>query len=454
MFSAGPRSYLWVLLLFLALESAVPRLQAQEFDWGGSIRGYPFLRLEKLDLEEELGLSGPLARRDTELLILRLTGDVFFGQHLSLETHPLLEFASPSRLLGPAGLATSTAPTFLPLEHVFTDNPDVELIGSFDRLNLQVELNRVRIVIGRQAVTWGVVYFWPSLDLFAPFSPRRVDRDYKPGIDAVRATIPLGDFSEIEVIGAILGPSMARDGTLGALTRFNLGPLDWGLMGGKFHRDTVAGSFLTADAWGTGLRGEVTWTQSGDPEDRVRDRRTFWRAAVGVDRQLTPTFTLTAEFSFSAYGATEASDYLDWSISDRVLRGEINALGYPKAALFGFCMALASYNVLSVTKAAVAAAHGEEEAETLSTYYVADEISATYRGMMIVIPATYWTKEFADLTPSQMAKSLIAIARQINLKRYRKNPWTPKTRIKRKGKLTRQKHVSTARVLQKQNGKK
>jgi hypothetical protein len=135
------------------------------------------------------------------------------------------------------------------------------------------------------------------------------------------------------------------------------------------------------------------------------------------------------------------------------LQGEINALGYPKAALFGFCMALASYNVLSVTKAAVSAAHGEEEAETLSTYYVADEIAATYRGMMIVISATYWTKRFARLTATQMARELVGIVQEIDLKRYRKNPWTPKTRTKRKGKLTRRKHVSTARVLQKQNEK-
>ncbi|MCZ6484533.1 MAG: hypothetical protein O6826_02405 [Acidobacteria bacterium] len=335
MSSAGPK-YLGVLLLLLTLEGAVSRLQAQEFDWGGSFRGYPFLRLEELALEEEFpgAAIGSLGRRDTELLILRLTGDGFFGQHVRLETHPLLQFASPS-LLGPSGLATSTTPTFLPLEHVFSDSPDVELIGSFDRLNLKIDLNQVRIVVGRQAVTWGVAYFWPSLDLFAPFAPRRVDRDYKPGIDAIRSTIPLGAFSEVEVIGAVLGPSLSRDGSLGALTRFNLGPLDWGLMGGKFHRDTVAGSFLTADAWGTGLRGEVSWTQSGDPEDRVRDRRTFWRANAGVDRQLTPTLSVTAEFAFNGYGASQASQYLDWSRADRVLRGEINALGRFYAGVSG-----------------------------------------------------------------------------------------------------------------------
>lgn len=130
------------------------------------------------------------------------------------------------------------------------------------------------------------------------------------------------------------------------------------------------------------------------------------------------------------------------------LQGEINTLGYPKAALFGFCLALASYNIFSITKAAVSAAHGEEEAQALSTYYVADEIAATYRGMMIVIPATYWTTQFAQLTPAQMARTLVDLATGIDLKKYRKNPWTPKQRANRKGKLTRRKHVSTARVLQ------
>ena len=132
------------------------------------------------------------------------------------------------------------------------------------------------------------------------------------------------------------------------------------------------------------------------------------------------------------------------------LHGEINTLGYPKAALFGFCLALVSYNMFSITKAAVSAAHGEEEAQALSTYYVADEIAATYRGMMIVIPPTYWTERFAQLTPAQMARTLVDLATGIDLTRYRKNPWTPKQRTKRKGRLTRRKHVSTARVLQNQ----
>ena len=45
------------------------------------------------------------------------------------------------------------------------------------------------------------------------------------------------------------------------------------------------------------------------------------------------------------------------------LNGEVNTLGYPKAALFAFCVALVSYNVLSVVKAALRSVHGDEAVE-------------------------------------------------------------------------------------------
>ena len=69
------------------------------------------------------------------------------------------------------------------------------------------------------------------------------------------------------------------------------------------------------------------------------------------------------------------------------VRGEINTLGYPKAALFAFCVALVSYNVLSVVKAALRSVHGAKVVtEEVSGYYLADEVAGTHRGMMIAIP--------------------------------------------------------------------
>jgi IS4 transposase len=131
------------------------------------------------------------------------------------------------------------------------------------------------------------------------------------------------------------------------------------------------------------------------------------------------------------------------------LEGEIKALGYPKAALFGFCMALVTYNLLSVVRAAVQSVHGEEAAEKLSTYYVANEVASTHFGMSLILEDDFWRARYAHLTPQQMASELKRLAGRMQLYKYTKHKWTPKKRPSKK-KETKQRdspHISTARVL-------
>lgn len=56
------------------------------------------------------------------------------------------------------------------------------------------------------------------------------------------------------------------------------------------------------------------------------------------------------------------------------LHCEISSLGYPPAALFAFGVGLLAYNILSVVRTALAAAHGAACLEDISAYYLADEI--------------------------------------------------------------------------------
>jgi IS4 transposase len=130
------------------------------------------------------------------------------------------------------------------------------------------------------------------------------------------------------------------------------------------------------------------------------------------------------------------------------LQGEIETLGYPKAALFAFCMALVAYNVLGVVQAALRAAHGEEVSEQVSFYYLCDEVAGTYRGLLIAVPESYWERTYAGLTPTQMARRLVSLAQGINLSRYRKHRRGPKKPPKKFDKHHRG-HASTARILAK-----
>lgn len=130
------------------------------------------------------------------------------------------------------------------------------------------------------------------------------------------------------------------------------------------------------------------------------------------------------------------------------LRCELNTLGYPPAALFGFCTALACYNVLAVVQAALASAHGQEFVdEQFSHWRLSDELSRTYPGMMIALPADQWQR-YATLPVEHLGQQLHTWAMGVDITRYRKSIRGPKIRTKRPA--ARAQHFSTDRLLKQQ----
>jgi IS4 transposase len=126
---------------------------------------------------------------------------------------------------------------------------------------------------------------------------------------------------------------------------------------------------------------------------------------------------------------------------------EMNTLGYPKAALFGFCLALMAYHAVSVIKAALRAVHGRETvAKEVSGYYLSLEISQAYDGMMVAIPARHW-RVFRTLSSTELARVLKELASNIKLRRYQKHPRGPKKPPAKKSKYKNGGHVSTAKLL-------
>jgi len=129
------------------------------------------------------------------------------------------------------------------------------------------------------------------------------------------------------------------------------------------------------------------------------------------------------------------------------LNTEIKTLGYPRAALFGFCIGLVAYNSLAVLKAALRQVHGTTAIDTLlSGYYVADEVSGTYRGMMIAIPPPEW-RGFRQLTVAELAEVLIDLAGKVPLARFRKHPRGPKKPRPPRQYDPKHPHQATAKLL-------
>jgi len=143
-----------------------------------------------------------------------------------------------------------------------------------------------------------------------------------------------------------------------------------------------------------------------------------------------------------------------WTIEGRfyevtqTLDCEPNTLGYPKAALFAFCLALVASNAVALMKASLRAVHDADEVAEMSHYYMALEVRQTYVGMMVALPPRRWAM-FRKLSARQLAKVLCEAAWYVQPARYRKARRGPKKPPVAKDKYKHGAHVSTHKLLQK-----
>jgi hypothetical protein len=129
------------------------------------------------------------------------------------------------------------------------------------------------------------------------------------------------------------------------------------------------------------------------------------------------------------------------------LNSEINTLGYPKAALFGFCLALVAFNIYAIVMAALRATHRDQAINaTVSEYYIAQEIATTTTGMLIAVPEIEWTI-FTQASSLELGHILLNIASYADLKKYKKHPRGPKKPRMERNQFKGHPHVSTAKLL-------
>ena len=256
-----------------------------------------------------------------------------------------------------------------------------------DRLNVRLNLRYADLTIGRQAITFGKAYFWNPLDLFLAFDPRQFDRDYKPGVDALRIDIPAGDFSGVTIVGA---PGREIDAFGGfvddsgwdaswygsaLISRIyaSTGGWDMAFQGGKVYGGYQLGGGTVGEAGPVEVRGEAAYTIAGEGRqlpsglsgNLIEDHLT---AVVGLGHRFQNTFTLEGEYLYN--GAGDPDD-LEASLI-RFGSGESFHLGLHLAGLSG------SYEILPVLVGQIGSlvsfSDGSGQVQPGLSYSAADEV--------------------------------------------------------------------------------
>lgn len=210
-----------------------------------------------------------------------------------------------------------------------------------DRLSVGYRTSRVNATLGRQAIGWGRGALFSAVDLFAPFSPLEIDREWRRGIDAARAEWTLSPQLSAEAVAA--AGNSVDSSTFAGRVRGYRGALDFELVAGWRAQDLVAGATSSAAVGDAELHGELAVFRAPEalPAGGQIGSRTAFKTLAGGSYRLGVGngILLIAEYHYSGFGAARASDVItllaDPRFVTRFTRGDMQILGRHAVALLG-----------------------------------------------------------------------------------------------------------------------
>ena len=224
-------------------------------------------------LREQTGESNPLAHNaDLRLMWRPVVGAVTL--HID---HSTVWLRSDAKGRSP-GLTFDQTPTGdarrlmdLTWGDGAADEDGMQRLHRLDRFAAEYRAKRLRVSVGRQALSWGGGMVFQPMDLFNPFSPTTVDQDYKAGDDMLLIEQLFEDGSDLQVL-AVARREATEDASRGGVTEdassiaakyamvFDDSELE--LMAARHYGEQILGAGMRIPISGALLRSDLVWTRA------------------------------------------------------------------------------------------------------------------------------------------------------------------------------------------------
>jgi hypothetical protein len=347
--NAGIRCF--VVFLFAFWSAAIPFTASALELWSDAVSG------ERVNLAVALKTSSLLSHapddpflfpeRETVLGLVRLRLGLRTKHDESMNT----EFAYEQRARWSSDVAGITVGGVLPseaeasfrlaqLDWQLAEGERASYRHEIDRALAALHLGWGEVTIGRQAIGLGRGVLFGAVDLFAPFSPTEADREWRRGVDAIRAEYRVSDSSSLEALAAF-GESWDDSAVLVRLRGY-AGELDGEIIFGKRAEDEMVGGTMSAVIGDAEMHAELALfdTPEEQPDGGLfGSDQLVGKAVLGGSYtfDVGNGLTLLGEYHYSGFGVKDIGEaqarLLEPVFQQRFLRGDTQILGQHALAL-------------------------------------------------------------------------------------------------------------------------
>lgn len=263
-----------LICLLLAASFLLPENADAQTDWtlGGHVKGqsiyadypadsafYGILGSASLDntLETRIKVHGKRNKWDFEL-------DYQFIAIYS-DTLQLAEKFPDSAL--PVDKVINDNRRWWDLTHAAGNGYKTAIINRLDRLSVGYSTDNMVWRFGRQAISWGNGMIFTPMDIFNPFDPAAVDKEYKTGDDMLYGQYLFDSGNDLQAVAVIRrnprnGQVEADQSSLAFKYHGFLGTSEFDLLAAQHYGDLVLGIGGIHSLGGAVWRGDLTWTDT------------------------------------------------------------------------------------------------------------------------------------------------------------------------------------------------
>jgi hypothetical protein len=159
------------------------------------------------------------------------------------------------------------------------DDDKLAIIHRLDRVNVGFTTQKTAWRFGRQAISWGNGLVFTPMDVFNPFDPAAVDKEYKTGDDMLYGQYLFDNGNDLQGVGIVrrnphTGEVEKDHSSLAFKYHGFLGMNEYDLLAAEHYGDQILGLGGIANIGGSVWRGDLTWTNT--------DLESVWSLATSI----------------------------------------------------------------------------------------------------------------------------------------------------------------------------